>query len=279
MASAFFPFLTNTDTTKKCRKLPIWCRPTLVPEQGVFLVLLGSFLTGAALAQHWNQSTNLALLCAFFALLVEHPYVVQLKQRKSWKPRYLFWGGIYGASALSLATVLWFQSPVLLVIYALALVGLIADGIAVLHQKHKSITNEIISFATICLAAPLAYGATTGTLSAEAIAIWILNTLFFSSAIYTIKLRKKKTQSLKPGIIYHGLSALILIGLYSFNYLSLVTALSFAVALIKFGIVNCVLDWYRQARFQSIAIFETRFALVYMAIASISVLPAHLPPG
>ena len=235
-------------------------------------------MTGAALAQHWNQSTNLALICAFLTLLVEHPYVVQLKQRRSLKPRYLLWGGIYGASAISLAMVLWFQSPVLLVIYALAILGFIADGIAVLYQKHKSITNEIISFATICLAAPLAYGATTGNLSAEAIAIWILNTLFFSSAVYTIKLRKKKTQSLKPGLIYHGVSALILVGLYSINYLSLITALSFAVAIIKFGIVNLVLDWYRQAKFRFIAIFETRFALVYVAIACISVLPAHLPP-
>ncbi len=279
MEIAFFPFLTNTDATKKRRKLPFWCRPTFVPEQGVFLVLFGSFLTGAALAQQWNQSTNLALICAFFSLLVEHPYVVQLKQRRSWKPRFFLWGAIYGATALGLATILWFQSPVLLVIYALAVVGLIADGIAVLHQKHKSIANEIISFGTICLAAPLAYGATTGNLSAEAIAMWILNTLFFSSAIYTIKLRKKKTQSLKPGIIYHGLSVLIVLGLYSINYLSLITALSFAVAIIKFGTVNFVLDWYRQARFQFIAIFETRFALIYIAIASISVLPAHLPPG
>ena len=34
---------------------------------------------------------------------------------------------------------------------------------------------------------------------------------------------------------------------------------------------------YRKAKFHSIAIFETRFALLYIAIASISVLPAHLP--
>ncbi len=72
---------------------------------------------------------------------------------------------------------------------------------------------------------------------------------------------------------------LIVVGLYSINYLSLITAVSFVVAIIKFGIVNFVLDWYRQARFQFIAIFETRFALVYIAYACISVLPAHLPPG
>ena len=83
---------------------------------------------------------------------------------------------------------------------------------------------------------------------------------------------------MKAGIIYHIVSVLILIVLYGLDCLALITAISFTVALIKFGIFNCVLKWYRQARFQSIAIFETRFALVYIAIASISVLPAHLPP-
>ncbi|EAZ90002.1 YwiC-like family protein [Crocosphaera chwakensis] len=279
MALSSFPFLTDSHNAKKSPKILLWFRPTFAPEQGVFLVLLGSFFTGAALAQHWNQWTNLALLCAFLTLQMEHPYVVQLKQRKSWKPRFLIWGGIYGISALSIAIILWFHSPMLLAVYGLVVIGLIADGIAVLHQKHKSIVNEMISFAAISLAAPLAYGATTGNLSIEAVGIWILNSLFFSSAIYTIKLRKKKTHSLKPGIIYHGISMVIVAGLYSVNCLSLITALSFAVALIKFGIVNCVLNWYRQASFHSIAIFETRFSLVYVAIASISVLPAHLSPG
>lgn len=278
MALSSFPFVSDRSQAQKSSKILLWLRPTFAPEQGVLLVLLGSFLTGAALAQHWNQWTNLALLCAFFTLQVEHPYVVQLKRRRSWKPRFLIWGGIYGVTALSIAIILGLHSPILLTVYGLVVVALIADGIAVLHQNHKSIVNEIISFAAISLAAPLAYGATTGHLSIEAVGMWILNTLFFSSAIYTIKLRKKKTRSLKPGIIYHGVSVLILAGLYSLNCLSLITALSFAVALIKFGIVNCVLNWYRQASFHAIAIFETRFALIYVAIASISVLPAHLPP-
>ncbi len=278
MALSSFPFSADSPQSKNSRKIPVWYRPTFAPEQGVLLVLFGSFLTGAALAQQWNQWTNLALLCAFLTLQVEHPYVVQLKQRKSWKPRFLIWGGIYGVSALSLAIFLGFHSPPLLIIYALVVMAFIADGVAVVNRKHKSIANEMISFAAISLAAPLAYGATTGNLCLEAIGMWVLNTLFFSSAIYTIKLRKKKTHSLKPGIIYHGVSVLIVTGLYGLNYLSLITALSFALALIKFGIVHCLIDWYRQAKFQAIAIFETRFALVYLSIASISVLPAHLPP-
>ena len=270
--------LVSTISQIKKKKTPIWSRPTFSPEHGVLLVLFGSFLTGSALAQQWTYSTTLALICAFFTLQAEHPYVVQIKLRKNWKPRYLFWGGVYGTIALFLAIFLWLQSSILLWLYILAIIGFIIDAIAVIKGKHKSRVNEIIGFATICLSAPLAYGATTGSLSMSAMAIWILNTLFFSSAVYTIKLRRQKTAAFKPGVIYHGSATLIVIALYSLGYLSLVTALSFAVALIKLGTVIGFQNWYRQAKFHSIVIFETRFALIYIAIASISVLPAHLPP-
>lgn len=260
------------------RKTTKLLRPTFSPEHGVLLVLFGSFLTGAALAQQWTYSTTLALTCAFFALQAEYPYIVQIKLRKNPKPRYLIWGGIYGSISLALAIWLGWQTPVLIWLYILAVIGLIADAIAAIKGKHKSRINEIISFAAICLSAPLAYGATTGNLNLDAMAMWILNTLFFSSAVYTIKLRRKKTAALKPGIIYHCLATLIVISLYRLDYLSLVTALSFTVALIKLVTVFKFQNWYRRVKFHSIAIFETRFALVYIAIASVSVLPAHLPP-
>lgn len=278
IASPFLNKKTSTSAVKKQKKLSSWCRPTFSPEHGVLLVLFGSFLTGASLAQQWNSSTNLALICAFFTLQLEHPYIVQLKLRKNWKPRFLIWGGVYGAIALSLAIVLWFESPMLVWIYILAIISFIIDGVAVIKKNHKTITNEVAGFAGITLSAPFAYVATTGNLSIEAMAMWILNALFFSSAVYTMKLRKKKTRSLKPGIIYHGVAALIMVGLYGLDYLSPITALSFTVAIVKFGVINCVLEWYRKARLQFVVIFETRFALLYIAIACVSLLPAHLPP-
>lgn len=267
---------TSAKTATKKTKISTVIRPTFSPEHGVLLVWFGSCLTGAALAQQWTSVTTLAFVCAFFALQAEHPYIVQIKLRKNLKPRYLVWGGIYGAIALSLGIWLWFQAPILIWLYILAVIGFIADAIAVIKGKHKSRVNEIIGFAAICLSTPLVYGATTGNLNLEAMAMWMLNTLFFSSAVYTIKLRRKKTAALKPGIIYHCIATLIVISLYSLNYLSLVTALSFTVALIKLATVFVWQNWYRRVKFHAIAIFETRFALVYLAIASISVLPAHL---
>ncbi|MDY6901722.1 MAG: YwiC-like family protein [Cyanobacteriota bacterium] len=252
-------------------------KPTFSPEHGVLIVWFGSFLTGAALAQTWNYCTSLALLCTFFALQAEHPLVVQVKQRSNWKPRYAIWAGIYGMMAVWIAGWLWIQSPVLVWIYAMVAFALIFDVIAVIKRKHKSILNELVIFAAICLSSPLAYGATTGSICVEAMAIWILNTLFFGSAIFTIKLRRKKTSSLKPGFVYHLIASVIVAGLFALGWLKLVTGLAFAVVLIKFAVVVSFRNWYQKAKFHSVALLETRFALIYIAIAAISVLPAHLP--
>ena len=269
--------VSNTEQLLTKANFRNWVKPTFSPEHGVLIVWFGSFLTGAALAQTWNYCTNLALLCSFFALQAEHPLVVQVKQRSKWKPRYAIWAGIYGIIAVWIAGWLWIQSPILIWIYAIVAFALIFDVIAVIKRKHKSILNELVIFAAICLSTPLAYAATTGNLSVEAITIWMLNTLFFGSAIFTIKLRRKKTSSFKPGILYHLIASLIVTGFFILGWLKLFTALAFAVVLIKFAVVVCFRNWYQKAKFHSVALLETRFALVYVAIASISVLPAYLP--
>ena len=74
-----FVFLTNQAAKKRSS---ILFRPTFSPEHGVLLVLFGSFVTGAALAQQWTYTTTVALVCALFALQIEHPFVVQIKLRK-----------------------------------------------------------------------------------------------------------------------------------------------------------------------------------------------------
>ncbi|MGB6298554.1 MAG: YwiC-like family protein [Rivularia sp. (in: cyanobacteria)] len=254
-----------------------WITPTFSPEHGVLIVWFGSFLTGAALAQHWDYCTNLALLCSFFALQAEHPLIVQLKQRSTLKPRYAIWAGIYAAIAIFIGGYLWIVSPVLQWIYAIVAFALIFDVVAVLKRKHKSILNELVIFTAICLSTPLAYAATTGSLSIEVMAIWILNTLFFGSAIFTIKLRRKKTSSLIPATVYHLIASVFVTGFFVLGWLKLFTALAFVVVLIKFAVVISFRNWYTKAKFHSVALLETRFAVFYIAACAISVLPAHLP--
>lgn len=283
---------TSTDAellTPKRQQMPTWSRPTVSPEHGIYVVLVVSLLTGAAAAHQWTGSTSLAMISAFCGFQAEHPLVVQIRQRKSLKPRLLLWGSIYGGTAAAIALYLykrdlyghelWF-SP-LLWVYGGAIAALIFDCVSVLRRDQKSIFNEFVTFAAVCLAAPFAYIATTGHLSAEVIGLWLLNTLFFSSSIFTVKLRKlKQNESLSTAIqrliFYHIAATITVLGLYEFSILPLFPALAFSIVLIKTGSILWQQRWYRTTRIQHVALIETLSALLFCLMAVISVLPAHL---
>jgi len=257
-------------------KSQAWYRPTLSHEHGVYVVLLVSFLTGAALAQGWTLATTLALICAFCGFQAEHPIVLQIKQRRSFKPRFLVWGGVYSAVSVAIAFWLYLSFPILLWIYLGAVAALVVDAVSVFHREQKSIFNEFITFAAVCLAAPLAYAATTGTISATAMGLWVLNTLYFSSTIFTVKLRKPKTSSIVPGVVYHAIATLIVAVLYYLGWLPLIAALAFGLALLKLGIIAWNQDGYRTAKIQWVAMIETGTAFSFLIIVALSVLPARL---
>ncbi len=253
-----------------------WYQPTFSPEHGVYVVLFGSFITGAAAAQNWHWNTTFALICAFCGFQAEFPLGNQLKQRRSFKPRFLLWGGLYGGVALAIAIWLYLQTSVLLWVYAGASAAFVFDLIEIWRKQRKSIINELITFAAVCLSAPLAYLTTQGSFSSLIIGLWLLNTLYFSSSIFTVKLRKPKTSSLAPAVVYHFVATVICLALYWFNWLGLVTVLAFAIVLVKFILIIWQLAWYRTTPIQYVATIETITALMFVVITSLSLLPVHL---
>lgn len=270
-----------TATVPKPRPSQVWYRPLVSPEHGVYVMLLVAFTTGAAAAQTWTWHTTLALLCAFAAFQAEHPWVLQIKQRRSFKPRFWFWGSLYSLVAGSIALYLVWQqgfwpSPLWLV-YLGAITAFGGDAIAVFRRGQKSVANELLTFAAVCLSAPFAYIVATGALVPAVGGLWALNTLFFSSAIFTVKLRKSKTHSAGPGGVFHAIATLIIFALTYFGLLNPFTAAAFGVALIKFGIILWRRDWYCTAPIQRVALLETTMALLFLAMTTLSLLPAHLP--
>jgi hypothetical protein len=265
---------SNTHTTKP--NTQAWYRPTFSPEHGVYVVLLVSFLIGAAAAQNWTIATTLALVCAFCGFQAEHPLVLQIKQRRSLKPRFLIWGGVYAVISGAIALYLYLKYPVLLWLYAGAIAALVVDAFSVLHREQKSVFNELVTFAAVCLSTPFAYAATTNTISLSVIGLWALSTLYFSSTIFTVKLRKLKTSSVMPGIVYHAVATLIIFACYWLGWLSPVPALAFGLALLKFAIIALNQQWYCNAKIQFVAMLETSTALAFLTIVALSILPAHL---
>lgn len=243
-----------------------WYRPTFSPEHGVYVILLVAYLTGVAVAQGFNGAPLLAGVCAFLGFQAEHPIALQIKQRKTLKLRFLVWGGIYGGIALVIALYLYFQAPIVGWLYAGAIAALIVDGIAVFYRQQRSILNEGMTFAAVCLSAPFAYIATTGTLSLSIIGLWLLNTLFFSSAIFTLKFRRLKSHPIKPGMIYHLIATLIAALLYGFTVLPLFVVLAFAIALIKYGVILWRREWFCTTAIHNVAMTETTAAILFAAI-------------
>jgi hypothetical protein len=72
-------------------------------------------------------------------------------------------------------------------------------------------------------------------------------------------------------IAYHAIATFYFLG-----WLSLISALSFGLALLKFGIVAFNQQWYRMAKIQRVAMLETGTAFCFLLIVVFSVLPAHL---
>jgi hypothetical protein len=178
--------------------------------------------------------------------------------------------------SVAIAFWLYLSFPILLWLYLGAIAALVIDAISVFHREQKSIFNEFITFAAVCLAAPFAYAATTGTISATAMGLWVLNTLYFSSTIFTVKLRKTKTSSPILGVMYHAIAILLIASLYYFGWLPLIPALAFGLALLKFAIAAFNQEWYRTAKIQWVAMLETGTALSFLIIVALSVLPARL---
>lgn len=263
-------------STQRRSASQLWYRPTFSPEHGVYVVLFVSFLTGAAAAQNWTWETTLALICAFCGFQAEHPWVLQIKQRKSLKLRFWVWGGIYSIVALTIAGLLWLNHPILLWIYVGAIAAFAIDAVSVFHREQKSIFNEVTTFAAVCLSAPFAFIATTGAFSFTIVGLWLLNTLFFSSTIFTVKFRKSKTPSIVPSVLYHAIAALLIFMLWLLGWLSAVTIAAFGIALGKLAIVLIRQDWYRTTAIGLIAVLETGAAVFFLSIVALTLLPAHL---
>ncbi len=265
--------LPSTLPSSYARQGTPWYRPTVSPEHGVYVVLFSAFLTGAAAAQHWTWATTLALICAYCGFQAEHPIALQIKQRSSWKPRLLVWAGLYGGItvAIAIGLVLWQPQGAipLLLLYGLATLVTVVDGVSVWQRRQKSIANELATFFAVCLSAPLAYLATLGQFAPEIVALWLLNGLFFSSAIFTVKLRKPKHDVVTPGLVFHGVALGLLGGLVLGGWLSLVAASTFGIAILKFLLGVWQKERYCQAPIKNVALFETLFSLGFLVALSL----------
>lgn len=137
------------------------------------------------------------------------------------------------------------------------------------YQQQKSIANELISFSGICLATVFVYLVNTGIINHSIIGLWLVNSLFFSSAIFTVKFRKPKSPSILIASIYHAIAFLIILGLVIMNWISPWLLIAFSVAVIKFIAIVWQQNWYRHTEMKNVALWETLSSLLFASMVLI----------
>ncbi|HET7152504.1 MAG TPA: YwiC-like family protein [Candidatus Kapabacteria bacterium] len=236
----------------------------IVPkEHGAYIVLIASVFTGIGKARVFTADSVLAILSVGLAYLSHAPLQRWHKSRRRAD-------ALVGTALLGIAGVCALPLILSLRLYwvfvvAGALIYLISSWMNWNNQK-RSIANEFIVFGGFCMASPLVYYASTGSLNDAALTLWIFNLLFFCSTIFSVKIRLHGKAYILPTIFYMIVSALALCALAYIGVFQWLLLLAFIPLLLKISFYSLRPEWFRTARLQAIGVIETFAAAAFAAL-------------
>ncbi len=208
-------------------------------EHGAWAMFLVPLLVGVGTSGRWNLNLLPLALTAVGFFLLRYPLMLAIKGRAPDARRNaLLWSAIYGAlTAISgtwllLASQLWLLIP----IGALGLATLAIYLALAARRAEMSTAGEWLGIAGLALGAPAAYLVATRALDEIAIAVYLLNVVYFGGTVLYIKFKVReqpravaltansfdKLWAGRVTILYHAL-ALIAVALLAAN--SIVPAL------------------------------------------------------
>lgn len=250
----------NNDLSAKSKRT--WFKPVLSGEHGASISLAVCFFLGVWFAGRWNGNTSLALAAAVAGFELQLP-LVRLLRRKRLDPRLIIWTILYGIVTVSSALTLWLRVPALGRIYAVGAAVLLINLFWVYRGDQKSIPNELSIFTGLCLALPFAYTATTGFMAQDLLGLWLLCTLVFSSAIFTVRLRLFGDPAVTKATVYHIVALAMVFLLVRVNLLPPALAWTFLIPLAKLVVILLWMDRYRRLKLTHIGLIETALAIIF----------------
>lgn len=206
-------------------------------EHGAWGMLITTFIIGASCASAFNPAVLLfgGASLSYFMLRAPLLALKDARWQKSFKTdmrRAFLWLIIYAAmmAVFGIPLFLIYKKWRLLVFFALSLPMLFIH-IIYSSEDFRSIKNELLSFAALCMTAPLAYYAATDELNTRAFSLWILCYLYYAGSVFYVKMNvearmKKNDVSTLKGKFSISRDALF----YHIAALAIAFALSFSIA-------------------------------------------------
>ncbi len=244
-------------------------------------MLTAPLVTGIGAAGTLDADTCLFSLTAFGFFLLRFPLMLAMKNRAPDARAFaLRWSAIYAAltvisgAMLLLSTRLWI------------LVGLGALGFATLvvylwlaaRRAEMTVWGEWIGIAGLALGAPGAYVVAKGALDATAIALYVLNVLYFGGTVLYIKfkVREQPRIVLQPpslqarllsgrvSILYHAIVAALVLIFAAMNWLPGLVPIAFILPMCK--VIGGVLNKPERLNIRQLGFIELGFTIAFVFI-------------
>jgi YwiC-like protein len=224
--------------------------PMLPREHGAWAMFAVPLLVGIGASGIWNANLLLLALTVLGFFLMRYPLMLSIKSRAPGARRDAWrWSAIYAALTvisgvwLMLASRLWLLIPV-------GALGLATLGIYLLlaaRRAETSTAGEWLGIAGLALGAPAAYLVATRLLDETALALYLLNVLYFGGTVLYIRFKiREQSRAVKPAarigtrvwagrvsLGYHAMTLLVVVWLAAVGMLPALAAAAFALPMCK----------------------------------------------
>ena len=204
-------------------------KPPLPKEHGAWAMLAVPLLVGSAVAPTWRWSTLFAIVAVVSLFLARYPIETLIKTRRR-NTTLIAWSVIYaGLSIFSAAWLIVLDRLILLIP-----IGLLGAALMLYHwglaarRQEMSVLGELSGIGGLALGAPISYYVASGQLGGTALALWLINLLYFGGTVFYIKLKVRQQPRLPaPDRITHRLIAAQACLTYQTITLAIILALIF----------------------------------------------------
>ncbi len=225
-------------------------RPPLPREHGAWAMFIAPLIVGIGAAGVMNVQVVLFGLAAFGFFLLRYPLMLALKSRAPEARRSAWmWSLSYGVVTLLTGALLLAMSQQLLLV-PLAALGMALLAIYLWHAARRAemtTVGEWTGIAGLALAAPGVYLVARGALDFDAVALYLLNVLFFGGTVFYIKFRVREQPRLAQSaaswrarlwagrvtIIYHVLAVGLIAAFALLRFIPALVLLAFVLPLCK----------------------------------------------
>ncbi len=244
-------------------------------------MFIAPLVTGISAAGTLSADTFLFVLAAFGFFLLRFPMMLAIKSRAlNTRTLALRWSAIYAAltlvsgAILLLSTRLW----ILAGLGALGLATLVVYLWLASRRAEMTIWGEWIGIAGLALGAPGAYVVGKHALDATAVALYLLNILYFGGTVLYIKFKVREQPRLalsapnlwarlwsgRASILYHAIAIALVAIFAAIQWVPALVPIAFILPMCK--IIVGVLDQPERLNIRRLGFIEVGFTLLFLVV-------------